>query len=385
MRLLPDPAKSRAVIIGVSHYSSLEDLPAVANNLTAFAATLRRAVGWNLAPEHISVLTNPTHASEILDAVRDAGESATDTVLVYFAGHGLVDPNRGGLFLGLPRSVQGRPSTGLPYDWLRDTLIEGRAGRQVVLLDCCFSGRALGMMGTTSDAISQAEVEGSYLLASASETAMSLAKPGEAYTAFTGELLEILNQGIPGGPEYLDLDTVHQYLYIALRAKGRPLPQKRNRNMAGRLVLSRNVAATPAGESVDSKEVRNSMSLPHGATGKDSNPYLYVGRNATLDVIGIAIGALSVPLWYGVPFFLIDLARWLSLDGAEFRTFILFVINPWSYGLPSLALSFPSLLRGIRTMRLGVEAVSRSKLAVTATILNAISLLIIAIAIPVLM
>ncbi|GAA2347541.1 caspase, EACC1-associated type [Streptomyces violaceusniger] len=249
MAVLPDPAATRAVLIGTSRYAHLEQIPAVANNLSALAAALCAPGSWGLAPEHCTVIEDPGTAVEVLEAVRTAAEEATDTLLVYFAGHGLVEPRRGELFLGLTGSLQHRSYTGLPYGTLRDVVLDGRAGRQVMLLDCCFSGRVLGFMSAAAAeaVIDQVEIEGTYLLASVPDTSFALAPPGETHTAFTGELLRLLREGVPGGPELLDLDTVYAAVYAALRAKGRPLPQKRDRNTAGGLALARNAAWAPPG------------------------------------------------------------------------------------------------------------------------------------------
>ncbi|MGW7597908.1 caspase, EACC1-associated type [Streptomyces antimycoticus] len=249
MAVLPDPAATRAVLIGTSGYAHLEQIPAVATNLSALAAALCAPGSWGLAPEHCTVVEDPATAVEVLEAVRTAAEEATDTLLVYFAGHGLVEPRRGELFLGLTGSIQHRSYTGLPYGTLRDVVLDGRAARQVMLLDCCFSGRVLGFMSAASAeaVIDQVEIEGTYLLASVPDTSFALAPPGEHHTAFTGELLRLLRQGVPGGPELLDLDTVYAQVYAALRAKGRPLPQKRDRNTAGGLALARNAAWAPPG------------------------------------------------------------------------------------------------------------------------------------------
>ncbi|MEU8822387.1 ABC transporter substrate-binding protein [Streptomyces sp. NPDC048636] len=247
MTVLPDPAASRAVLIGTSDYAHLESIPAVSANLGALAAALCSPRSWDLAPEHCTVIEDPLAAMDVLEAVRTAAEEATDTLLVYFAGHGLVEPRRGELYLGLTRSMPQRSYTGLPYGALRDVVLDGRAGRQVMLLDCCFSGRALGFMGTASSVIDQVETEGTYLLAAVPDTSYALAPPGEPHTAFTGELLGLLRDGMPGGPELLDLDTVYAQVHAALRAKGRPLPQKRARNSAGKLALARNVAWVPPG------------------------------------------------------------------------------------------------------------------------------------------
>ncbi|MFJ7177567.1 glycine betaine ABC transporter substrate-binding protein [Streptomyces massasporeus] len=265
MALLPDARNSRAVLIGTSRYKHLSALPAVANNLTALDTALRAPSSWGLAEEHCTVIANPGDWTEALHAVRTAAEEASDTLLVYFAGHGLLEEARGDLFLGLPHSEQGRSYTGVPYSALRDVLLTGTPQRHVVILDCCFSGRALGTMGGAGLIADQAEIEGSYLLAASSETSFALAPEGETYTAFTGELLRLLHEGVPDGPELLDLDTVYTTLRASLRAKGRPLPQKRDRNTAGLLALSRNAAwgePDADGDHIAVDEVRATVPAP---------------------------------------------------------------------------------------------------------------------------
>ncbi|GHF77472.1 hypothetical protein GCM10018790_64490 [Kitasatospora xanthocidica] len=242
MKGLPEAAASRAVLVGVAQYMGLEALPAVANNLPALADVLTGSGSWGLAPEHCAVVAEPANPQDVLEPVAEGAGTARDTLLVYFAGHGLTD-GRGELFLGLPGSQQGRSYTGVPYAMLRDAIMSGRARRHVIILDCCFSGRALGTMGASM--ADQAQIDGSYLLAAAPETGLALAPPGERYTAFTGELLEVLGNGIEDGEAWLDLESVYRQLRSALGAKGRPLPQKRDRNTAGRLLLGRNHAYKP--------------------------------------------------------------------------------------------------------------------------------------------
>lgn len=241
MTARPDAGASRAVLVGVSTYAFLEPLPSVANNLPALAAALASPNAWALPVEHCIVMAEPHNGNEVADVLWQQAQEATDTLLFYFGGHGLID-GRGELLLGLPGSQPGRSHTGISYQWLRDAMAEGRAQRYVLILDCCFSGRALGLMSGAGDLIDTAQIDGSYLLAAAGENASALAPPGETYTAFTGELLDCLTRGVPGGPPDLDLETVYRHLRRQLAAKGRPAPHKRDRNTAGSLVLARNTA-----------------------------------------------------------------------------------------------------------------------------------------------
>ncbi|MFF0201302.1 caspase family protein [Streptomyces sp. NPDC005017] len=240
MSVLPDPAASRAVLVGVDRYRHLDSLPAVSNNLEALAGLLCDPLTLRLPRRNVSVLGNPEAAHTVVGAVRRAAAEASDTLLVYYAGHGLVD-GADQLCLALPHTESGRVETALPYDWLRQVLLlDSRAERHVVILDCCYSGLALGRMSPGDGLADHAAVEGSFLMAAAAETRTALAPAGAAHTAFTGALLDTLRHGIPGGPGLLDLGVLYQHLRKTLAARGHPVPQARNRNSGHQVALARN-------------------------------------------------------------------------------------------------------------------------------------------------
>lgn len=243
---MPDPGASRAVLVGTARYEHLEQLPAVSNNLRALERLLCGPLSLQLPAGHVTVVEDPVAAHTVVGVVRQAAAEATDTLVVYFAGHGLVDA-QDQLSLALPHTEFGRVETGLPYDWLRQVLLlDSRAERHVVILDCCYSGLALGRMSANSPLADQAAVEGSFLLAAAAETRTALAPVGQTYTAFTGALLDTLRRGIPGGPALLDLAAVYRHVRLTLEARGHPVPQARDRNSGAQVALGRNHAGLPA-------------------------------------------------------------------------------------------------------------------------------------------
>ena len=91
----PDPARSRAVLIGASRFTAagpdLPDIPAVEANLTALRQVLTNPDTGVLRPELCRVLVDPTSTHEVGTAISEAAATTTDLLLVYYAGHGLVD------------------------------------------------------------------------------------------------------------------------------------------------------------------------------------------------------------------------------------------------------------------------------------------------------
>ncbi|MFE1819275.1 caspase domain-containing protein, partial [Streptomyces anulatus] len=271
MGLLSDPGRSEAVLIGVHDYTALENLPAVAQNLEGLRAALTDPEVWGLPDTACTVISQPRSVGDVLDTVRDKARRAEDTLLVYYAGHGLTDPHTDELYLALPDSDREREYTSLRYEYLRRAILDQQATVQstVVILDCCYSGRALlGRMSATTHIADQAVVEGTCLLTASSETRPALSPPGERYTAFTGELITALTEGVPDRPDPLDMDTLYRHVHRMLAGKSRPLPQQRNRNLGGLIAIAHNRAVAhpdppqmPASDAPDASDASDASDL----------------------------------------------------------------------------------------------------------------------------
>ncbi|MEV7232194.1 caspase family protein [Polymorphospora sp. NPDC051019] len=238
---LPNASISQAVLIGVSKYKALPGLPAVRNGLQDLGNCLQDERLWGPPRGGCTVVDNPMLASTALEAVHLAAQNATGTLVVYYAGHGLIDPEDGRLTLALPDTRPERPETQIPYEWLRREIRGSRAPRRVVILDCCYSGRAHGEMGSSLTSLAdRAEIDGACLLASAPPNSPAFARPGERYTEFTGALLQVLTDGIYEGPEILDLDTIYHELLRILGSRSAPAPQMRAYNLASSIAIAQN-------------------------------------------------------------------------------------------------------------------------------------------------
>ncbi|MEU5581400.1 caspase family protein [Streptomyces huasconensis] len=242
MTRLPDPDKSRVVLVGASLYKGFEALPAVDNNLSAMAEVLTDPDICGISPSSVRVMTQPESPNHVLDAIYEAAENCSDMFVFYFSGHGLTSLHSDELLLATPDTDPRRPHSAIRFEDARLAVLSARrAPKKLVILDCCFSGRAMvGSMENSVDLATRSDIEGSYILTAAAETKTALAPPGETYTAFTGELVSLLKDGSPRGREHLDMAAVFSHLYSELAAKSRPLPQQRNRNAGASIILARN-------------------------------------------------------------------------------------------------------------------------------------------------
>ncbi|RGP46624.1 caspase family protein [Rhodococcus qingshengii] len=238
----PDIDRSRAVLIGVSQYESdgqdpadnseaLPPLDSVSANLIDLKQLLTEPGLGTFAPQHCKLLENPHQPREIGSAVEAAAREAEDVLLVYYGGHGIVD-SRGRLYLGLPGSSPSQASwTALLFETLREALLDSPARIRILILDCCFSGRAFESMSDDA-ALAALKIQGTYTLASSGANEPSFAPADERHTAFTGALLATARKS-PG----LTLDELFLRTRGHLAAQGRPDPRRRSIAVAGDLVI----------------------------------------------------------------------------------------------------------------------------------------------------
>ncbi|MGC0211920.1 caspase, EACC1-associated type [Streptomyces levis] len=244
---LSEAGASNVVLIGCHGFTSLEDLPAVRQNLTRLREVLTDVGVWGIPADRVEVLDQPPSEGQVVAAVKRAATAATDTLVVYYAGHGLLDPEDSNeLYLALPesRTDDHHIDSAIRYDTLRRYVRSSSAKRKVVLLDCCYSARAMAgaMGGGAANLVHKADVEGTCLIAAARETALALAVPGEDFTAFTGALLECLEKGVDGPQELLSMSLLYDAMRSRLKAASRPEPQMNSRNAAAQICIARNRA-----------------------------------------------------------------------------------------------------------------------------------------------
>jgi GTPase SAR1 family protein len=245
---LPDPQKSHAVLIGTSAYESAEltDLPAVRNNLDDLFAVLTDPSLGGIPPERCVLIHDPSEVRPLYTNLRTYARAAEDTLLVYFAGHGLTgDHNE--LYLGLADTDLDELSvSAFPFNEVRKAFAVSPAANRIVILDCCFSGRAIQDMSNVDGTIlGQIGIEGTYVLTSAPANAVALAPTGATHTAFTGELINLLQAGVRGGPELLTFNMIYRQLLSTTRTRRLPEPRQRGTGTVDLLALARNRAFVP--------------------------------------------------------------------------------------------------------------------------------------------
>ncbi|MFF0531618.1 caspase family protein [Nocardia amikacinitolerans] len=235
-----DPARSQAVLIGVGNYThpELSDLPAVQANLADLRTRLITPGSGSFEADSCVLVLEPRYVGEVGAAVRTAARAATDVLLIYYTGHGVLDPRLNRLYLALADSDPDRVAwTALAFDTLREELLDSPAAVRILILDCCFSGLAFTAMSNPTTVVAgQFEVNGTYTITSSAANQPSFAPAGHRYTAFTAALLATIDTAAQH-----TLDSLFRGIDTYLTRNGHPRPQRRSINIAGDLVLFDNL------------------------------------------------------------------------------------------------------------------------------------------------
>ncbi|MEU6227274.1 hypothetical protein [Streptomyces sp. NPDC047042] len=228
-------------------------MPQAVTAARALAAALTGPQGMFDA-RRTTVVPEPADPRQILDPLRRmVREPDADLLLFAYCGHGLLGRDDRLCLALTPSSQYGGgsdPSPSLPFTEVASLLRESSARHKVAILDCCFSGRALGPDG-----------HGIHLLTACGPIQKALFPPDGTLTGFTGAVLGVLDEGIPDGPRHLGLADLYDRLAVVLPTTpaprtglfptGYPAPHQQTVDRSGHLALAVNpahgTARTPAG------------------------------------------------------------------------------------------------------------------------------------------
>jgi hypothetical protein len=292
-----DPARSRIVLFGTPAYvdDGLPDVPVVANNVVDLRAVLTDPDMGGFDPAHCVTVPADAGVVEVGDLLMDAAAEAEDLLLFYYSGHG--KPWRSEFYLCLAGTKPDRLGfTALRFEEVRRAFQESPARNRVIILDSCYSGRAIGGTLGDDEVLHQLEVAGAYTLTSASATTEALYLPGELHTAFTERLLHLLHTGLPDAGELLSLGDIYRELRKQLGAEGLPKPQYCGTETTELLGLARNPRYIPtADEATAIREVVASRAATAPESPRAGSPADRLRQRAAVSLIAAEHNAQTIP------------------------------------------------------------------------------------------
>jgi len=212
-----------ALLIGVSEYEhGLSRLPGAVKDVEAMQRVLQHPEMGGF--DQVKPLINP-------DPLLMQGEieslfserSKEDLVLLFFSGHGVKD-DRGKLYFATRitrKSPKGElmKSTAVPANFIHEIMSNSRSKRQVVLLDCCFSGAfAEGMLAKDDGVVDVEEElggEGRAVLTSSTSTQYAFEQQGADLSVYTRYIIEGMETGAAdlNNDGSISINELHDYAY----------------------------------------------------------------------------------------------------------------------------------------------------------------------------
>lgn len=304
----PDPARSHALIIGASDYekhTGYASVPTAAESASKIGALIGSKQMWGLPPSNVRMLSGRVTVDEAASAIEEmASRADADGLFVYICAHGRIfrdehvpDHN---LHFAFADSRQNWSYNHLPFLTVRRMLTRRpRPAATVLIIDSCYSAGAF----LSSEAVPVPSVPGVCTLIATKRPEQAHAEvPGSPYTAFSGALIDIIDNGISGPAEFLTADVIFDELLKRLNTD-HPEPDMRSNGPSAFLcrnqLYARVESALPVHELIADLDKRKTIDPAAYATAvedaREANPPLAVriisefgSKRTGSEIVGLA-------------------------------------------------------------------------------------------------
>ncbi|MGB3519036.1 MAG: GUN4 domain-containing protein [Elainellaceae cyanobacterium] len=208
-----------ALLIGTGTYGEgFKPLPAAPKDVEAIAAVLSNPDMGGF--DQVDQLIDQTHStiSETIETwFRERKKD--DVALLYISGHGVKDDQRDLYFAACDTKKRKEDlvrATAISASVVRDRIQESKAKRQVIILDCCFSGAFGDLLvkdDNTIDLKTLLGAEGRVVLTSSSSLQYSFEQRGGSLSIYTHYLVEGIRTGAADVDEdgEISVQELHDY------------------------------------------------------------------------------------------------------------------------------------------------------------------------------
>lgn len=204
-------------------------------------------------PDVLALKNKPSY--EVLRALnrvlKQAGKS--DLVLIYYSGHGKLDP-AGRLHLATSDTlIEELESTSVPVSSVRNYIDISPSNRVILILDCCYSGSvgSAFLKGSVDDQLQQvSDARGIYIITASTAIQVAQERTEDEYSLLTRHLLEGIEEGRADADDdgKITVDDLYSYAYERMKKESFQVPMKWGLNVRGEeLVLARTGRLAGAG------------------------------------------------------------------------------------------------------------------------------------------
>ena len=216
-----------ALLIGVSQYGAgFNQLPAATKDVEEMQRVLQHQDMGDFTFLKSLIDPDPQEMGTAIENLFGGG-SRDDLLLLFFSGHGIKDES-GNLYLATRTTRKNERgglirSTAISARFVQEIMSDSRARRQVVILDCCFSGAfGEGLLAKDDGSIDirkQLGGEGRAVLTSSTSTQFSFEQQDADLSVYTRYLVEGIETGAADldEDESISVDELHEYASIKVQ------------------------------------------------------------------------------------------------------------------------------------------------------------------------
>lgn len=249
-----DYSNTKILLLGVGEFldKKIRPIPNVKANINHLNDLFSNPdVFGNVNSDNITALVNGTQ-KEIIRSIITVTKKATkkDTLIIYYAGHGIICKEDFELYLPAKDSYEEYiDNEGISIKKFKNYVKQSSAGRKVIIMDCCFSGRIHGTMSSdeiTSQISSKIlpVIQGTYIMTSSSPDKPSLysTENPEMPTYFTNKLIEVVSSGLDNNKSYYEIGEVFNEVKREFdKESNLPIPQQSSFNEAEKIPFGNNL------------------------------------------------------------------------------------------------------------------------------------------------
>ncbi|MCI5136255.1 MAG: DUF1566 domain-containing protein [Candidatus Electrothrix sp. AW2] len=265
--------KRYAILIGSSKYPNepgLTELRCPEKDVDALNAVLR-SPDFGGFTETFAFKNSPSH--EILEKIEtvlaDAGRE--DLVLIYFSGHGKLNPAGQLCLATVNTKIKALGATSIPVSWIKSYFDHSASQKKILLLDCCYSG-AVGkdfIRGGVDDQLQlMSQGQGTFIMTASTGIEVAVEKEGDKYGLFTKHLVYGIQSGEADKDEdgFVDMQELYEYVHKKVQEEGAQEPMKWDLHAKGKLVVAR------SGKESKKKQRKKIRQKLYGLAAQDALP-----------------------------------------------------------------------------------------------------------------
>jgi len=267
------PEETYVVLIGISEYTkdpeNFNAIPGVKNNINDFMEIFTNENIVGIPKNNVLCLLNVDNQEDILTKLATACRLAKDTLIVYYAGHGILSNSLSKYLLTTSGSRREfAEQTTIEFSKFIKEIDGAIVKRKILIVDSCFSGRIMnekmGDVASVLRANADCDTNGTFWIASSPPNEESEAPKNERNTLFSGALIKTLKDGINEEIEGISLEAICiQTLRILYDMKG-PTPQYKSIQNAHKTIIAKNRKFKESKDNIykyEGKELKNIVDI----------------------------------------------------------------------------------------------------------------------------